>query len=312
MAERQNAANDAARGYSIRVASRLSGVSSDTLRMWERRYGFPKPGRNGSQVRVYTDADIERLVLIARALKAGFRSGEVIHHGAEELRGLLTSSARAELNSDRSTPTIESLLVLLLQDDAQGLRDELRRCVVLLGPKQFLTDVAAPLLEQVGVAWAAGRVAVRHEHLVSEVLSSKLSSLLSAYEDRSTGPVVLLATLSDEQHGLGLEMVALYLALAGVTPRVLGVNMPPDQLAEAAVALAVDVVGVSISEAADLGLTEAHLRRVLSSLPSRIQVWVGGKQARKLGLRNPRIRQVITWQDLDEAVARLRDVSGQA
>ena len=54
MVERQNAANEAPQGYSIRVASRLTGVSSDTLRMWERRYGFPKPERNESQVRVYT------------------------------------------------------------------------------------------------------------------------------------------------------------------------------------------------------------------------------------------------------------------
>src|SRR3954469_22974005 len=126
MVERQNATNEAPPGYSIRVASRLTGVSSDTLRMWERRYGFPKPERNESQVRVYTDADIERLVLISRALKAGFRSGEVIHRGPAELRGLLASSPRSELESYRHTPTIESLLALLLRDDPDGLRDELR------------------------------------------------------------------------------------------------------------------------------------------------------------------------------------------
>ena len=280
--------------------------------MWERRYGFPKPERNESQVRVYTDADIERLVLISRALKAGYRSGEVIHRGAEELRSLLATSAHAEVDHARRTPTIESLLDLLVRDDPGGLRDELRRSVTLLGPKQFLTEVAAPLVEQVGVAWAAGRLAVRHEHLVSEVLSSKLRLLLSAYDDRSSSPVVLLATLSDEQHGLGLDMVALYLALAGATPRVLGVNTPPDQIAEAAVALSADVVGVSISEAADLTLTEAHLRRVLSTLPNRIELWVGGKNARKLSLRNPRIRQVITWQDLDEAIAHRRDPGSKA
>ncbi|HKO46794.1 MAG TPA: MerR family transcriptional regulator [Polyangiaceae bacterium] len=310
--ERQNNANEAPQGYSIRVASRLTGVSSDTLRMWERRYGFPKPERNDSHVRVYTDGDIERLVLISRALKAGYRSGEVIHRGAEELRGLLATSARAEVDNDRRTPTIESLLSLLVQDDADGLRDELRRSVALLGPKQFLTDVAAPLLEQVGIAWAAGRLAVRHEHLISEVLSTKLRSLLSAYDDRSSSPIVLLATLSDEQHGLGLDMVALYLALEGATPRLLGVNTPPDQIAEAAIALSADVVGVSISEAADLPLTEAHLRRVVSSLPNRIELWVGGKNARKLNSRSPRIRQVITWQDVDEAVARLREVDRKA
>ena len=312
MAERQNAANEAPQGYSIRVASRLTGVSSDTLRMWERRYGFPKPERNESQVRVYTDADIERLVLIARALKAGYRSGEVIHRGSEELRSLLVTSASAEVDSDRRTPTIESLLNLLVQDNPDGLRDELRRSVALLGPKRFLTDVTAPLVEQVGIAWAAGRLAVRHEHLVSEVLSSKLRLLLSAYDDRSSGPVVLLATLSEEQHGLGLDMVALYLALEGATPRLLGVNTPPDQIAEAAVALSADVVGVSISEASDLALTEAHLRRLLSSLPTRIEVWVGGKNSRKLSLRNPRVRQVSSWQELEEALARVREVSDKA
>ena len=312
MAERRNAANEALQGYSIRVASRLTGVSSDTLRMWERRYGFPKPERNESQVRVYTDADIERLVLIARALKAGYRSGEVIHRGSEELRSLLVTSASAEVDSDRRTPTIESLLNLLVQDNPDGLRDELRRSVALLGPKRFLTDVTAPLVEQVGIAWAAGRLAVRHEHLVSELLSSKLRLLLSAYDDRSSGPVVLLATLSEEQHGLGLDMVALYLALEGATPRLLGVNTPPDQIAEAAVALSADVVGVSISEASDLALTEAHLRRLLSSLPTRIEVWVGGKNSRKLSLRNPRVRQVSSWQELEEALARVRELSETA
>src|SRR5450755_2306912 len=305
--ERDNAScPEAAQGYSIRVASRLTGVSSDTLRMWERRYGFPKPVRNGAQVRVYTDADIERLVLISRALKAGFRSGEVIHRAADDLRALLVNSTRAELASDRRTPTIESLLGRLIDDDPEGLRDELRRSVALLGPKHFLTDVAAPLVESVGEAWAAGRIAVRHEHLVSEVLSSKLRLLLSAYDDQSSGPTVLLATLSDEQHGLGLEMVALYLALEGVTPRLLGVNTPPDQIAEAAIALSARVVGVSISEASEIPLTEAHLRRVLSALPAGTDVWVGGKQARKLGLRDPRLHQVVTWAELDRAVARLR------
>jgi len=280
--------------------------------MWERRYGFPKPERNESRVRVYTEADIERLALVSRALKAGYRSGEVVHRGTEELRGLLVSSARAEPEGDRQTPTIESLLNLLIRNDPDGLRDELRRSAALLGPKQFLTDVAAPLVEQVGAAWAAGRIAVHHEHLLSEALSSKLRSLLSAYDDRSSRPIVLLSTLSDEQHGLGLDMVALYLALEGATPRLLGVNTPPEQIAEAAVALSADVVGVSISEAADLALTDVHLRRVLNSLPSRIEIWVGGKHARKQSSRNARIRRVVTWQELDEAVVRVREAGKRA
>ncbi len=297
---------EAPRGYSIRVASRLTGVSSDTLRMWERRYGFPKPVRNGSKVRVYTDADIERLVLISRALKAGFRAGEVIHRSVEELRSVLANSARIETENEQRTPNIDSLLARLIADDPDGLRDELRRSVALLGPRQFLIDVAAPLVERVGEAWAAGRIAVRHEHLLSEVLSSQLRLLASAYDDRLSGPVVLLAGFTDEQHGLGLHMVALYLALEGITPRLLGVNTPPDQVAEAAVALAVQVVGVTVSSSSDIEVTEGHLRRLLSTLPADMPVWLGGRNARKIALNDPRLQQVVTWADVDRAVARLR------
>ena len=306
MVHRGAAGPEVPQGYSIRVASRLTGVSSDTLRMWERRYGFPKPLRNASQVRVYTDADIERLVLISRALKAGFRSGEVIHRGTEELRALLVTSALAEAEGEQRTPTIDSLLARLIADDPDGLRDELRRSVALHGPRQFLIEVVAPLVERVGEAWASGKIAVRHEHLVSEVLSSQLRLLASAYDDRLSGPVALLAGFTDEQHGLGLHMVALYLALEGITPRLLGVNTPPDQVAEAAVALDVQVVGLSISSSSEIAATDAHLRRLLSALPSGMPVWLGGKNARKLTLADPRLQRVSTWPEVDRAVARLR------
>ena len=296
---------EALQGYSIRVASRLTGITSDTLRMWERRYGFPKPARNDSQVRVYTDADIERLVLISRTLKAGFRSGEVIHRNTEELRGLLATSARAETNEPR-TPTLDSLLKRLIADDPDGLRDELRQSVALLGPRQFLIEVAAPLVERVGEAWADGRIGVRHEHLASEVISSQLRLLLSAYEGRAEGPVALLAGFTDEKHSLGIHMVALYLALDGVTPRVLGVNTPPDQVAEAAVALSAQVVGITISSSSEAAVTEAHLRRLLAALPNDKEVWLGGSNARKVTLRDARLQRVVTWSEVDHAVARLR------
>jgi len=306
MVERPDVPAEAREGYSIRVASRLSGVSSDTLRMWERRYGFPKPSRNGSQVRVYTDADIERLVLISRALKAGYRSGEVVHRGAEALRAMLVSSTRAGDESAAQTPTVDSLFARLLEDDPETLREELGQSVALLGPKRFLTDVAAPLVELVGEAWADGRIAVRHEHLFSEALSSKLRQLLAAYESRSSEPVVLLTTLPGEQHGLGLDMVALYLSLAGATPRLLGVNTPADQVASATLALEADVVGISVSEASDVRATEEHLRHVLRALPADAEVWVGGENAGNINVRDARLRQVLTWQDLDRAIARKR------
>ena len=274
--------------------------------MWERRYGFPKPARNDAQVRVYTDADVERLILISRALKAGFRAGEVIHREAAELKGLLSSSAKAELGALPQSPTISGLLAALQADDANGVRSGLRQAVATLGPRQFLIDVAGPLIEQVGEAWAAGRLNVRHEHLISEALSTQLRLLLSAYEAEAAGPVVLLATLSHEQHGLGLEMAALYLALQGASPRLLGVDTPPDQIVEAAIALRARVVGVGVSPASNRDATLEHVRWMLAELPAEVDVWLGGKAASALQLSDPRVREIVSWNDVDRELSLLR------
>ena len=46
--------------YPIRAVSRLTGISVDTLRAWERRYEAVVPGR-GQRGRSYSDADVARL-----------------------------------------------------------------------------------------------------------------------------------------------------------------------------------------------------------------------------------------------------------
>ena len=60
-------------GASIRVVANRTGIAADTLRVWERRYGFPKPERRPGGSRIYSEDDIARLRLLARALEAGFR-----------------------------------------------------------------------------------------------------------------------------------------------------------------------------------------------------------------------------------------------
>jgi DNA-binding transcriptional MerR regulator/methylmalonyl-CoA mutase cobalamin-binding subunit len=295
-------------GYSIRVVSRLTGISSDTLRMWERRYGFPKPERNAASVRVYSQDDVERLMLVARTLKAGYRAGEVIHHSREELSELLANAAGTRLETGPTPASIQNVVAALERDDVDALRAELRQAVVNLGTRRFLSDVAAPLLEHVGEAWATGRLEVRHEHLLSEVLSTQLKLLSSAFDGATRGPVILLATLPGEQHSLGLEMVALHVALSGATPRVLGVDTPPDQIVDAARGLGAKIVGISLSAATDLDSAHTHLGWLAEELTPGTELWIGGRRAAALG-DVARARRVAGWDDLDRELTRVLGLS---
>ncbi len=304
---RGTAKPDASR-HSIRVTSRLTGIELDTLRMWERRYGFPKPDRSEGGSRVYSDADVESLKLIARALELGHRPGEVVGTSRQDLIKLLGATSPPEVPTMAGPiATVDSIVATIGRDDIGALRAELRQAAVVLGARRFVTDIAQPIALRVGELWAEGKLEVRHEHMLSACLSSQLRVLMSAYEEREGAPRVLLATLSNERHGLGLEMVEVYLAVHQITPRLLGVDTPADQIVKAARSHAVDAVGLLVTAASDLRATAKHVHWMLAELPRRVPIWIGGGAAAQLGLRDDAVRVVASWADLDAAIAALRN-----
>ena len=298
----------APRLYSIRVASRLTGIPADTLRMWERRYGFPRPERTGGGSRSYTEDDINRLHLLSRAIKAGYRPGEIVGKSRAELDDILdqVAPARVEPAVTGALPTLAGLLHHLTSDDAEALAAELRRSALRLGTKRFLTDIAQPFVFELGALWEQGKLEVRHEHLGSQVLSTLLRLLISTSEDGLGRPVVLLASLPGELHGLGLEMVALYLAASRATPRLLGVSTPRDQIVKAARALGVDAVGLTITPTSDVEAAAADIRWMLSELPRRVEIWAGGSAAPTLGITEPGLKIMPGFAAIDAAVDALR------
>lgn len=301
-------------GVPIRVLARRTGIAPGTLRIWERRYGFPRPDRRPGGARVYLEADVAKLELVARALEAGFRPGDVVPLGEAEIARLLVSSgapgpsSTGENDSDRR---VESIITALIQDDVVRVRSLLRSAATALGPLQFVTTVARPLAVRVGELWAAAEIDVRHEHIASDCLTTQLRSLLAAHEEvGARGPIVVLATFPGETHLLPLEMVAVYLAARHARPRLLGRETPPEQIAEAARRMAARAIGISISPAAERKATSSHVRRLHRFLPGGTALWLGGAGAPAAAEGLDGVACVTTWDALDAALASKR--SGRA
>ncbi len=298
-------------GSTIRVVSRATGLSMETLRAWERRYGFPRPERReGSNRRLYSAADVAKLKLIQEAIQHGYRIGDIVGKTNEELRSLSQAERAAsfEVVPIRvfAESSVDELLSVLRADRVSTLESELRRAAVTLGPRRFVTDVAHPLAVRVGEAWAAGELSIRHEHAATECLVTQLRQMLAEYRDIETHPVVLLATLPTEPHTLPLQMVALYLVTLGATPRLLGGPTPARDIVEAALGFGADVVGLTVTPTSDPETTRTELRALLRDLPEDARVWIGGGAAMSLGSRDSRIRLVTTWGALDEAALEMR------
>ncbi len=74
--------------YPIRAVSKITGISLDTLRAWERRYKAVVPERS-DRGRQYGPEDIERLLLLNQLVQKGHAIGGIASRSDEELRDLL-------------------------------------------------------------------------------------------------------------------------------------------------------------------------------------------------------------------------------
>ena len=267
---------------SIAAVERDTGLSKDTLRVWERRYGFPMPVRDVAGERSYPFDQVERLRAIKRLLDAGHRPGRIVAMPPADLERLSNATgARAvppagELKAPAALDRV-AFMAAIRQHDAEALRHLMSRTLSRIGLGRFVLDVVAPLNVQVGEAWMQGRLEVFEEHLYTEsvqvVLRNALHQLLSAGAGR---PRVLLATVPGEPHGLGLLMAEALLALEGCRCTSLGVQTPVWDIVRAAAALRSDVVALSYT-----GCTNPHqiteaLTELRHKLPRDVALWAGG------------------------------------
>lgn len=292
--------------FSIKVVEAKTGIPAETLRIWERRYGFPNPLRRPGGARLYRAEDIARLRLIERARAAGYRPGDLIPLADAELVRLVAGTDAPTGGTGAPRIDVGPMLDDLKHDRVESLRATLRKLSVTFGPREFVTEVAQPLATAVGDAWGRGEIEVRHEHLATSLLSARLRVVLSTFEDHEAPPVVVLATLPGEAHTLGLDLVAVYLATQRATPRLLGADTPPDQIAAAAHALGAAVVGVSVPLAPDPAKVRAEIDVLARALPAHTQLWIGGAAASKVATPSAKRRIALTWPEIDRAIEAAR------
>jgi methanogenic corrinoid protein MtbC1 len=268
---------------SIGALAKATGVPVETLRTWEQRYGFPVAERKPSGHRVYAIATVTRVRRIADALARGHRAGAVVAATDTELDRLLTATTAlaAPLPAPPipSTGSVDDLIASVAAFDADRLTAALWSDWGRLGAVEFLQRVVAPLIDRVGREWAEGRMEIRHEHFLSERLADVLRSLRMPLEYRASGPLVVCATLTGESHALGLQMVALLLASAGLRVVYLGTEVPPAELARVARELDARAVAVSVSAAADGQMARRLVARLRESLSRPVLLLLGGMGA---------------------------------
>lgn len=283
---------------SISAVERDTGLSKDTLRVWERRYGFPAPGRDPFGERVYPADQVEKLRAIRRLVDAGHRPGKIIALPLDALLALACADAPApEATAPSPYCDVDAMMQLVRAQHHEELRLALSQAALRMGLDAFVAQLCAPLNRRVGEAWARGELEVFEEHLYTESMQVVLRNSISNIPARGHRPRVLLTTFPGEAHGLGLLMAEAVLALDGCRCVSLGTQTPVPDIVRAAGAQRSDIVAISFSPSPGANQVVDGLAQLRAALDPCVEVWAGGRHP---ALRRRAPRGVSVLLELSE------------
>jgi methanogenic corrinoid protein MtbC1 len=293
--------------FTISAVERDTGLSKDILRVWERRYRFPQPDRDQHGERLYPFDQVEKLRTIKRLMDIGHRPGKLVGHSMLELQSLSAGLGTGETRQRAVPEHLRDFLDLIKSHSVYALRQQLSQRLMRQGLHRFLTETVTPLNQLVGEAWMSGQFEIFEEHLYTETLQGLLRTAISAMPDAGHAPLIMLTTLPNEQHNLGLLMAEAIFSMEGATCISLGTQTPVRDIAMAAAAHKADIVAVSFSAAFAPAQVCDSLEALRGQLAPGIPVWAGGGNA---GLSRRAIAGVTILQSLDQvalAIAEWRD-----
>jgi methanogenic corrinoid protein MtbC1 len=299
--------------YPIRAAAKLTGLSIDTLRAWERRYQAVTPLR-GPRGRVYDEGQIRRLLLLRDAVDRGHAIGQVASLINSELEKLLAGPAKAVRTPEPARTEREPsnglypLVAAIESFDYAAANAQLGRLAALLPVRELVGEVVLPLMRLVGDRWQDGQLSVAQEHMTSAILRNLLGGLVRLPATSGQSARMLFATPAGELHEFGILAAAMLAVAGGFEALYLGPNLPAREIVAAAERTSPRAVVLATSKIAPHPETIEELRLVASKLPKHTELWLGGSEVKKTlrSVRGPRVFALENFEELDAHLARLK------
>jgi DNA-binding transcriptional MerR regulator len=258
--------------YPLGAVARLTGLSPDVLRAWERRYQVVTPLRTAGGTRRYQNPDIDRLRMLKAAVDAGNRISEMAALEPDELEQCVRPQQNAV--EEKLQQVVRSLDRLDFEDAERLMSLQL----AALGAGRFAREFAAPLAREIGIEWRERGLRIASEHMGTALLRSLLGASLRPSVSSAQSAPVVFCTLPGETHELGLLIAALTTLGAGGNPIYLGPDLPISEMV-----LAVEICRASAVALSIVYPLQPESLRLLSelreALPDRVEIWIGGEGA---------------------------------
>ena len=267
--------------YRVGMVSKMTGLSTHTLRIWEKRYAAVVPKRTEAGGRLYTDADVERFRLLHSLVERGHSIGGIAGLPDADLRRMAAAFPLPSIQKGQDLlPEVRSRVMAAIErlevNEAERI---LSRAALGTEPVEFLKGIVGPILVEVCDRCERGDLRIAHEHACSTVMRGLLFYLMRLYPSNESRRKVVVATPALEDHELGALMVAILAAMHGWNVLYLGPDLPAAEIGYAVADSRAELLMVSVTNLA-AEAAENALEAIEREVAERVRILAGGRAAK--------------------------------
>jgi DNA-binding transcriptional MerR regulator len=157
--------------YSIKQLGEFSGIKPHTIRIWEQRFAFLRPGRVDASRRVYTSQQIAFFLQVCLLKQNGYRMNDIAAMSNDKKNAILSNISGPQ----KYIKIIHELIGCMMSMDIVHFNNILDNCVLRWGIHETISCIILPFSERIGLFNNPEKRNYRqHIFLVQECIKQKV------------------------------------------------------------------------------------------------------------------------------------------
>ncbi|WP_158838475.1 MerR family transcriptional regulator [Polaribacter sp. L3A8] len=221
--------NNIKQDFTIKDLENISGIKAHTIRIWEKRYNLLQPKRTETNIRLYSNENLQKLLNIVLLNNHNFKISKIAKMSDEEL---ILQSRELAFTTSINDEALNSFKLAMFQFDKQLFNSAYNKLLQKKTFREIFKEVFVPFLNHIGLLWQTETLKPANEHFISNLIAQKILINIEEiqFNNSNTTKTYVLFLPENEIHELGLLYLNYELVLRGFHTIYLGQSLPLNNL----------------------------------------------------------------------------------
>lgn len=192
--------------FSIKDLENLSQIKAHTIRIWEKRYALFNPTRSDTNIRSYSNIDLQKLLNISLLIKYGYKISVIAKKTNEEVKDIIAEHLEED---NEFSSQYNNFKLSMLNFDKQLFEENYNSLLKTETFETIYIKIFYKLLTEIGLMWQTNSINPAQEHFVSTLIHQKLLLQIDALSQHNyqSAKNYILFLPEKEIHQIGILFI---------------------------------------------------------------------------------------------------------